>query len=280
MTARLSSAAVAAVLWVALAGASEVRLTDPGLPGFRQPLDLAPIPGDGVAVLEDLSRAVTVTAGGGRLLTLPGLERPRALAVDEEGLLLVVDQVGSGLFLVAFRGTAEAWRVPLRLGEDLEPVDAEARNGILWLLGRAPPRLHLVAFDGASLASVDLKGRARAPFSVALGAAGEGFIVDPMGPALLVFSPAGAYLGDVALEGTGVTRPTGIAAAPTGLLWISDGVTGRVTCLTSGRPGKAVRCLGSPLQLEDPLRLRWAEGVLWVLEGKAGRLRKIEVMER
>jgi len=259
-------------------GAQEARFVGAPLAGFRSPFDFVPIPGgSGAMVLEDLSRRVVAARERGQSETLPGLQGPRALGVDEDGLVLVLDS-GAPWVLVAFRDGRELWRRGLK--GDLAPADPVAlavRDGVAWVVDRSPPRAFLFAYDGTSLGSVDLQGHARSPFSLALGATGEAFIADPMGPAVLSLSPTGALLGRLSLEGSGVTRPTGVAVGPSGRVWVSDGVTGSVLCLDPVGAAGAVRCGGETLRFDDPLRLAWAGGQLWVLEARPGRVRRVSM---
>ncbi len=271
-------ALVALLLGGGLAGALEAQFVGAPLAGFRAPFDFVPTPGGaGVTVLEDLARRVVSAGERGRSETLPGLQRPRALGVDEDGVVVVLDQ-RTPWTLTGFREGRELWRRELKGDPSpADPVALAARDGVAWVVDRSPPRALLFAYDGTSLGWVDLKGQARSPFSLALGPAGEAFVVDPLGPAVVSLSPTGALLGRISLDGTGVTRPTGLAVGPSGRVWVSDGVTGRVVCLDPGGTSGAVRCGGESLRFEDPLRLAWAEGQLWVLEARLGRIRRIKV---
>ncbi|MHB8767006.1 MAG: Vgb family protein [Deferrisomatales bacterium] len=274
----------ALLLWLLLPGVAAAL--DVGGPpgevaGFALPFDLAPLPGRGVAVLEDRAGRVLAAPGRGPREALAGLAAPRAVATDEAGLLLVLDGTGDRSRVVAFRDGREAWRVALPADPSPgRPVAAAAREGILWVVDRSPPRLLLYAYTGKSLGWVDLAPLARAPFSVALGPAGEAYLADPMGPGVLRFSPAGSYTGAVNLAGSGITRPTGLAIDPRGRLWVSDGVTGRVTAVDPGGGREELTSGGAPLGFDDPLRLAWREGVLWVLEARAGRVRRLNVEAR
>jgi sugar lactone lactonase YvrE len=253
-----------------------VSASDRVLQGFRLPFDFAPGAAGGVAVLEDLTRRVVFVRDRGGEVALPGIKNPRVLAADKGGLLLVLDaEPGAAPSLVGFRNGREETRARVR-GEDTpaDPVGMDAREGIIWVADRSPPRLLLYAYDGASLGWVDLAQWARSPFAVALGPDGEAFVTDPLGPAILAFSPTGAYLGPLDLAGTGVTRPTGVAVDAEGRVWASDGVTGRVVCFGPSGDRSAVRCGGETLRFEDPLRISWEKGALWVLEGKQGRARR------
>jgi hypothetical protein len=260
-------------LGVGRSEAAEGSLAGGVLAGLRGAFDFVPGPGaEGAFVLEDAARRVVHLRERGRSEPLPGLRAPRALALDEEGLLLVLDAEPVWT-LVGFRGNREAWRVPLR-GDLLprSPVALAARNQVAWVLDRAPPRAFLFAYGGAGLGWSDLAGRARSPFSLALGTAGEAFVSDPLGPAVLRLSPTGTFLGFLSLGGSGVTRPTGLAVAGGGRVWVSDGVTGRLSCFDAAGGG---RCRADMPRFEDPLRLAWAEGQLWVLEARPGRVRRL-----
>ena len=263
----------------ATAGASEavLRPVGPGLPVLSLPFAFGVGPDGTVAVLEDLAGRVVVARPGRSTRALQGLAAPAAVAVDPGGTVLVLDRAAGGWVLRAWRdGRGHA--APLA-GDVVprEPVDMDARDGIAWVLDRSPPRVLLYAYDGAGLGWTDLD--ARAPFSVGLGPSGEAFVTDPAGPGLLSFSPSGAPLGPVSLDGTGVTRPTGVAVDPGGTVWVSDGVTGRLVGLEPSGARDVLRTAGRELVLEDPLRLRWGEGLL-VLQGRPGRVRKVEVQRR
>ncbi len=278
----MRAAVLAAVLLVAAAGHGAPlagRVARPPLPVFSQPFDFAPASGDGVYALEDLQKRVLRGRPRAAAVPLDGLRQPLALARDPDGLLHVVDTLDSGeLGLRTYRADQALRAVPLR-GEVVptRPVSAAAGDGILWLVERTPPRLYLYAYDGASLGWVDLAGVARSPFAVALGPAGEAFVTDPMGPAVLSFSPAGEYLGPIGLEGTGITRPTGVAADPNGRVWVSDGVIGHVAALHPGGDHSQLEERGELLRFRSPLRLAWRSGALWVLEADSGRVRIVEL---
>jgi len=278
---RVWAGAVALVLFLwGGVSAVEVRMVGSPLTGFELPFDFAPMPRGGVAVLEDRrERVVLSSAPQGRAKALPGPARPGALAIDETGLLVVLEgQAGDREFsLVSFRGAERAWRAVLK-GDVLpgSPVSLAARDGVVWLVDRSPPRVFVYAYDGERLGVTELAGLARSPFAVALGPAGEAFISDPMGPAVLALNAAGAYVGKLSLEGTGVTRPTGLAVEPAGRVWVSDGVTGHLACLDPGGKNPDVHCQSEELRFEDPLRLGWADGALWVLEARPGRVRRIQ----
>lgn len=254
-------------------GAAEGSPAGGVLAGLRGAFDFVPSPdAAGAFVLEDGARRVVFLRERGRSEPLPGLREPRAVALDEDGVLLVLD-AGPPWTLVGFRGNREAWRVALR--GDLvprSPVALAARNQVVWVLDRAPPRAFLYAYGGAGLGWSDLAGHARSPFSLALGTGGEAFVSDPLGPGVLRLSPTGTFLGVLSLGGSGVTRPTGLAVAGGGRVWVSDGVTGRISCFDAGSGG---RCRADLPRFEDPLRLAWAEGQLWVLEARPGRVRRL-----
>jgi len=255
--------------------AVEAKICDPGTPGFNLPIDFAPGIEGAVAVLEDLGNKVQLSHGRKGSASLEGLEYPKTLAADDTGLLLVYEITG---VLIAFEGEKEIWRVEVQ-GDVFpqRPVGLAARSGTIWVVDGSPQRIFLYAYDGASLGVFDIAKWARAPFSVALGSTGEAFIADPMGPAVLTFSPAGTYMGSIDLEGTGVTRPTGVAVDTDGHLWVSDGVSGRVVSMSPSGDRPEIWCGGKRLHFDDPIRLSWTDNALWVLEGRIGRVRKVEM---
>ena len=255
------------------------RVATPPLPAFNHPFDFAPVTGDRVFVLEDLGQRVLQARAREPSRPLGSLRRPLAMARDPDGLLHVVDTLDSGaLGLRTYRAEQPLRAVPLQ-GDPLpvRPVAAAAGDGILWLVEQSPPRLFLYAYDGNSLGWVDLRGVARAPFAVALGSAGEAFVTDPMGPAVLSFSPAGEYLGLLNLEDTGITRPTGVAVDRGGRVWVSGGVIGHIVALDPAGTHSQLEDHGQLLRFRSPLRLSFAADALWVLESESGRIRIVEL---
>jgi DNA-binding beta-propeller fold protein YncE len=244
-----------------------------------------------VAVLEALDRrVVTCRVEGDRIggwTTLPGLESPAAIASDETGLLLVVDRGTKNYVLKKFQdGRLDGKSVELAVPVKRTVVGAAARNGILWLLLQNRPGVVLAAYDGDTLAeSPDISDLCRSPFSVALDAAGRGYVTDPMGPTVLIFTAAGKIEGRRDLTGTGFTRPSGVAVDAAGAVWVSDGVTGRVAELAVDGAGESrgLRRMDRAERFDDPLRLLAdPKGVLgvWVVESRVGRLTKLEGIEK
>jgi len=273
--------AAALSLWTATGygGPLAGSLTSPSFAAFSRPFDFAPAPDGEVVVLEGQPGRVVRERPNAAPATIAGLNRPLAVARDPDGLLHVVDTLDSGaLGLRTYRADQPARALPLQ-GDVVptHPVGAAAGDGILWLVERTPPRLHLYAYDGTSLGWVDLEQVARAPFGIALGPSGEAFITDPLGPAVLSFSPTGELLGKLALEGTGITRPTGITVDSSGRVWVSDGVIGHVTALEPAGAHLILEERGKLLRFGSPLRLAWRPGALWVLEADSGRVRIVEL---
>jgi streptogramin lyase len=251
----------------------EGRGAEADITGLRTPIDFAPLPEGSAAVLEDLDGVVRIAHGGSRV-TLSGPSSPRALAVDESGLLLILEGTSG---VAGYRKGKEAWRVRFSGDAKLQrPVGMAARNGIIWLVERNPARVLLYAYDGKSLGTTDLKPWVRSAFSVALGPAGEGYVTDPLGPAVVALSAAGTYQSTLSLAGTGVTRPSGLAVDAAGRVWVSDGVTGTLACLAPKGDALSVRIDGKRPRFQDPIRLGWTRGTLWILEAKPGRIRRVQ----
>ncbi|MBI5018058.1 MAG: hypothetical protein HZB55_21545 [Deltaproteobacteria bacterium] len=256
-----------------LAAALQGRVSDADLPVFRSPFDFSPAAEGGVAVLEDLEGTVRLAPGGPQAASLAGVSSPKALATDETGLLLVLQGTSE---VAAFRRGRESWHVKLQGStRPSRPTGLAARNGIFWVVDRNPARVLLYAYDGKQLASLDLKPWARSPFAVALGPSGEAFVTDPLGPAVVALTPAGTFAGTLSLGGTGVTRPTGVAVDPGGRVWVSDGVTGTIVSIDPKAGGIALQG-DKKARFQDPLRLGWARGALWILEGRTGRIKRAE----
>lgn len=274
---------LAAVLVLGAASASDptqLRFVGAPLRGFRLAYDLAVGPNGLVVILEDVGKRVTQIDPQGRQHIFRGIQAPRGVAVDEAGRVVIVEVETGAAHLTAFAGHDLLWRRELKGGAaPAKPVATAARDGVVWIVDRSPPRLLLYAYDGASLGGFDLHDHARTPFALALGPSGEAFVTDPLGPAVLTFSPSGAYQGTVDLDGTGVVRPSGVAVGPDGSVFVSDGVTGTIAVLRSvGTEWKVEAAIGG-LRFQDPLRLAWGHGSLWVLEGIPGRVRRVQTEE-
>ncbi len=264
MTKLAPAVGLALVLWAGGAAGQA------GFPRFSLPFAFGVGPGGGIAVLEDRAARVVRVRPGEAAGRVEQLESPKAVAVDPLGAVLVLDRRGDR-WVLEIRDGAGSRSVVLQ-GDDLptDPVDMDAREEIAWILDRAPPRVFLLGYDGVVLAWTPLD--ARTPFSIALGPSGEAFVTDPSGPSLLSLSPAGEFLGRVPLDGTGMTRPTGVAVDSRGTVWVSDGVLGIVVGID---PKGGRRHLPAPEEGWDPLRLRWRDG-LYVLDGRRGRVGRLE----
>ncbi|WP_025321264.1 NHL repeat-containing protein [Deferrisoma camini] len=269
------AAVLVLLLWAWGAWAGGPRPFRVPLPAMNQPRSFA-VDRDGrVWWVEDLSGRVLRGRPGGRAAEVPGVPRPAAVAAAPEGAVLVLHS-GAGGFRLALWAGGERRSVPLIAEPPLgDPAGMAARDGIVWVVDRRPRRVVLFAYDGSALAWTDLSERARAPFSVALGPAGEGYVTDPAGPAVLAFNPSGAYLGTLDVGGTGLTRPTGVTVDGKGRVWVSDGVTGVLVLLDPARGGTTVRANGRAIRFADPLRLRWRKRV-WVLDAAPGRMWTVE----
>jgi len=240
-----------------------------------------------VAVLQTLDRvALQGRLDGGKvggLAPIPGLEAPAALTSDETGQLLVVDRAAKGYLLRKYRNGAQEGRaVELSIPQKRQVVGVGARNGILWLILRNPQGILIAAYDGQTLSEPTAKENfGVSPFSVAVNAAGKAYVTDPMGPAILSFTPSGSFEARIDLKGSGFMRPSGIAVDAAGALWVSDGVTGRVGRFTpENRTAPIAARAGS---FDDPLRL-FADPTgplgVWVVESRPGRLTRMEETPR
>lgn len=171
-------------------------LRDGSFPGG--PLGLACDAGGNLYALpwgpEALLAVVTPEGADYALAPLPPLSRPRALARDGQGGLLLLDAALPGLWSLDLRGRvfsrrcAEThWRDPV----DLSP----ARDGQAFVSDAggegAPPRLWRVDGSGATM-----------PMAVALDGA-AGLDLDPTGSALILAEPRRRRLLRLALDAEG-----------------------------------------------------------------------------
>ena len=59
-------------------------------------------------------------------------------------------------------------------------------------------------------------------------------------------------------------------------VWVSDGVTGMIVRVDPKDGVHTVRWGDKSPRIQDPLRLGWARGALWILEGRAGRIKRAD----
>lgn len=242
------------------------------------PVALA-VSGETLLVLDEANGALL----GGTQKT--GLERvdlvgrPRGAGGDGKGQAVVVTgDATAGYRANLFAGLRKLRSFDLKPGSPLAGItDAAMANEIIWLLQQTPPLVVLFGADGAELARANLSGVANAPFSLALGPSGEGYVTDPLGPSVIELTAFGQYKATHKLSGTGFTRPTGVAVGIGGRLWISDTVTGEVAPFTIQNRQLAREPGLNPSQADDPLRLAISADTLWVLSGWTARITKIPV---
>ena len=202
--------------------------------------------------------------------------RPRGAGSDEKGQTVVVTGDASGYKAHIFTGGRKLRSFDLKPTAKLVQItDVAIKNEIIWLLQQTPPLVVLFGADGAELSRSDLSSVARAPFSLALGPSGEGYVTDPIAPAVLELNAFGQYKTTHKLAGTGFTRPTGITSEVGGRLWISDTILGEVAPFALKE--KTLEKLPAPtsVTVEDPIRLSATGDALWVLSGWNAKLAKI-----
>lgn len=208
-------------------------------------------------------------------LDVPG--RARGAGGDEKGQTTVVTgDATSGYRCQLLMGGRKLRSFELKPTAPIASItDVATKNEILWVLQQTPPLVALFGADGAELARSDLSSVAHAPFSLALGPSGEGYVTDPIGPAVVELNAFGQYKAVHKLAGTGYTRPTAIAVDLGGRVWIGDTVLNEVAAFSA--QGKTLERIASmtPTAVEDPIRLAASADSLWALAGWSARLAKI-----
>lgn len=235
------------------------------------------VSGDSVIVLDAANG--TLFGGNPKVglapLDVPG--RPRGAGGDEKGQTAVVTgDASSGYRCQLLMGGRKLRSFDLKPTAPIKTItDAATKNEILWILQQSPPLVALFGADGAELSRSDLSAVSHAPFSLALGPSGEGYVTDPAGPAVVELNAFGQYKATHKLAGTGYTRPTAIAVDLGGRVWIGDTVLNEVAAFSA--QGKTLERVASmaPTQVEDPIRLAATVDALWALSGWSARIAKI-----
>lgn len=242
------------------------------------PVSLAVV-GDAVIVVDSANGLIL---GGNPKTGLGRMEvqgRARAAGSDEKGQAVVVtsDQAGN-LKAAIYAGLRKLRVVDLKPSSPISGVtDAATKNEIIWVLQQTPPLVALFGADGAELSRTDLSSVTNAPFSLALGPSGEGYATDPIGPAVIEMNAFGQYKATHKLQGSGYTRPTGIAVGLGGAVWISDTVLGEAAQFTFKNKQLSRAEEVKPAALEDPIRLAVSSDALWILSGWNARLVKLPI---
>ncbi len=237
----------------------------------------------GVAILEGDSRVRVGKFTDGKVTKwrkLEGTSGAKAIAGDETGLLLVISRDGGSYWLSTYRfGKRDTEPVYLAFEKPVGEISGiSARSGILWVTFRNPSNILLLAYDGELLGRATDIDLLNSPFSIAIDMVGEGYVTDPLGPSIVRFSSSGVLQQVYDLKDTGIVRPTGIAVDDSGIIWISDGISGRIAQMETFGDTWDIYWPGNR-RYSDPLRLGFdtftMKGVM-VVEGRIGRLRWLE----
>ncbi len=211
-------------------------------PNFQEPFDLDVDSRGFLYILDALAQVVfQVDVASGQVALVPvetAFYRPRGLAVDIFGMLVVADTGGArvvhtdstGRVLAQFGGPDTA------LGRG-QPVDAlGTANGILWAVTGEDGRLwRLDTREGRVV--VARSNTMEGPHLAGL-ATGAFFLTDPEGRRILMFDEAGVPLAQISGDGRWV-RPVGLDVAEVGpqvLLAVGDAAQCQVSLWQVGSP--------------------------------------------
>ena len=200
---------------------------------FQEPVDVDFDPDGALLVLDAVSQAiyrVDRATGEYGVLPLEGFYRPRGLAVDATGNLLVADTGGARVAMldptgavIAQFGGPSSW-----LGQG-QPVDVLAANGSTWAITAEHGRLWRLDVLG-SIPAIERANTLTGPHMAGLPD-GSFFVTDPARRTVLYFAPSGQPYGQLTAAGA-FFNPTGVAATlRDGLVYVA--VTDSAQCSVS-----------------------------------------------
>lgn len=234
--------------------------------GYGSTTDLVVNPVDGTVWVTDegFGRVVVYQPATGVTTSIPGFDRPRAVAVDPfDGTGWICD-VGTDL-VYHFRPQGDAASIPIAPLEQPVDVAVDPVDGSVWVCELVGDRVG--RFD----ASGQLWRRTVAdPSRVAVDSTTrEGWVTSYSNGTVTHLSPTGQPLGTL----TGFVSPLGVAVDPRrGRIWIADPGAGRVIALRRDE-SEEFRLTG--LQDAGELGVDLVTGDAWVVLGDPGQLARI-----
>lgn len=235
-------------VWGSFADATAPNANAPG-GTFNEPWDVA-IGSDGSIYVSDTwnHRVQKFTADGqfvkmwgyfGQAEAPEAFWGPRGLAVDKAGRVYVMDTGNKRVVIFDPDGNfiAQFGTPGFDKGQFDEPVGiAVAEDGSVYITDTWNQRIQVMVPDNTGMAftaermwdvsawegqSLDNK-----PFIAVSPASGNIFITDPENPRVLEFDPQGTFIrgwGEYSASSEGFGLASGVAVAPDGSVWISDG---------------------------------------------------------
>lgn len=212
-------------IYIADTGNQRVAIVDPAtglidtlpIEGLEEPVDVALTPTGSLLVLDTAApRLVRVTLASGASQVIPltdGFYRPRALAVDQSGVIYIADTGGARVAAITADGgvITSIGGPETRLGRG-QPAAVGVTPNTLWALAAEAGRLWNLNVMG-SLNAIQPVDTINGPHITPVGDAF--FLSDPARQQIIWFAPSGeprGFLGD-----TGAfDQPTGIAALQQG----------------------------------------------------------------
>ncbi len=264
----------AAIPWmIELDGGELIRLTPDNRHvqvrrgGYGRATDVAANPANGDIWVTDegSGRVVIFQAGTGVTVSVPGLQQPRAGAVDPFDATGWVCDVGRGrVYHLRRDGNVDA----LSIGPLSQPADVavDAFNGFVWICELGADRVKY--FDDA--AQLQWSCTVAGPSRVAVDSTTrEGWVTSFENGTVTRVSPSGQVLDTFA----GFTAPLGVAVdARRGRIWIADPYAGRVIALDrNGQEEFRVTGLNDAGELSVDV----TTGEAWVVLGNTGSVARI-----
>jgi DNA-binding beta-propeller fold protein YncE len=200
-------------------------------------------------------RIAVVARDGAPLGELPipagGFYAPRDVTVAPEGDIFVVNTGQSRIeHYDATRHYLGGWGAPgSDDGQFREPLGATAAGRELYVLDYGNARVQVFSFEGRFLRAWSVRAWKSAPISNRPALAfydGRLYATDPVGNAVLVFSPRGEALGSITAPE--LQTPAGLAAGADGTLYVANIETGTLSTIRIPRGGTPVVAPFAPIR--------------------------------
>jgi DNA-binding beta-propeller fold protein YncE len=192
----------------------------------------------------EVAAATRVRTVEAAVLAKADVKQPRALRVDPNGNVYVVDYVGRQIVVLNPSGALRSrWSSGAAdiLGMDIGP------DGLLYTLDAATMKVTAFGPDGKPGRTIDLAARNAAynPRGFAVAPDGSFYVVDTGGGKLYHIAADGKQLKSIGgIEPLKFSEPSDVAASASGFVALADGAHKRVVILNA--QGDFVRAVGIP----------------------------------
>jgi DNA-binding beta-propeller fold protein YncE len=218
-----------------------------GSTDFNQPSGIAVDGRDGSVYVADTRnhRVVRLSATGAMLGVLPpppsGYDSPRDVAVAPDGDLYVANTGKAEIVRYRMDGTlAGTWgRRGTGEGELYEPMSLRVVGKEVYVTDVFNDQVQVFGRDGRAVRNFPVTEwrHGSNEFRGIVVLDGRVYVGDPLGPAILVFSPTGAPLE--AMRGDEIKGPAGLALSADGTLFVGNRLSGSVSQISLVPQGTA-----------------------------------------